>query len=143
MAGMLEWVFNALLSPFRLLMDSLTDPKNLLEVANRGFRALESADVTLMNYSLPAIFTVAGYFLALLGLAWGVFQYVRGVPAKTALWPLLFPLLLLPLFSYRGAPCKERSEGFPCVADVSFERQVVSLGELPPEPGGPQPEGGR
>jgi hypothetical protein len=130
--SLINRIADIVLAPFRAILNFLTDPTNMLAVGKRIFDALESVDTILMSYSLPSIFFAVGLVFLLLGLAKATFQVVlaqRGVVG--AFGPIALPLLMFPLFAYRGAPCKPDTGSFPCIPEVSYNIEVVPQSKIP------------
>lgn len=111
------------LAPVQAIYDFLTDPKTFITLTDRLVDAMHTADASFYAYQIPAIFTLLGTALYLVGLAYSVVLYQRGVPFRRAFAPALFGGLLLPLFAYGGPGC--HTEGFPCVPKVKYIPEVV------------------
>ena len=130
--SLINRIVDTLLTPFRAILDFLTDPTNMLAVGKRVFDALESVDTILMGYSLPSVFVAVGVVFLLLGLAKATFQVVLGQRGVVgAFGPIVLPVLMFPLFAYRGASCKPDTGSFPCIPEVSYNVEVVSGSEIP------------
>ncbi len=130
--SLINRIVDTLLTPFRVILNFLTDPNNMLAVGKRIFDALEGVDAILMSYSLPSVFLAVGSVFLLLGLAKATFQVILGQRGVIeAFGPIVLPVIMFPLFAYRGAPCKPDSGSFPCVPDISYNVVVVSPSEIP------------
>jgi len=130
--SLISRIVDTLLTPFRVILNFLTDPNNMLAVGKRIFDALEGVDAILMGYSLPSVFLAVGSVFLLLGLAKATFQVVLGQRGVVeAFGPIVLPVMMFPLFAYRGAPCKPDSGSFPCVPEISYNVVVVSPSEIP------------
>jgi hypothetical protein len=130
--SLINRIVDTLLTPFRAILNFLTDPNNMLAVGKRIFDALESVDAILMGYSLPSVFLAVGAVFLLLGLAKATLQVILGQRGVVqAFGPIVLPVIMFPLFAYRGAPCKPDSGSFPCVPDISYNVVVVSPSEIP------------
>jgi hypothetical protein len=130
--SLINRITDSILAPFRAILDFLTDPTNMLAVGKRIFDALENVDTILMGYSLPSLFVGVGLVFLLLGLAKATFQVVLGQRGVVgAFGPIVLPVLMFPLFAYRGASCKPDTGSFPCIPEVSYNVEVVSGSEIP------------
>jgi hypothetical protein len=130
--SLINRITDTLIAPFRAILDFLTDPTNMLAVGKRIFDALENVDTILMGYSLPSLFVAVGLVFLLLGLAKATFQVVLGQRGVVgAFGPIVLPVLMFPLFAYRGASCKPDTGSFPCIPEVSYNVEVVSGSEIP------------
>jgi len=130
--SLINRIVDTLLTPFKIILNFLTDPKNMLAVGKRIFDALESVDTILMGYNLPSVFVAVGLIFLLVGLAKATFQVILGQRSVVeAFGPIVLPVLMFPLFAYRGAPCKPNTGSFPCVPEVSYNVQVVDQSEIP------------
>lgn len=130
--SLISRVTDTLFAPFRAILNFLTDPTTMLAVGKRIFDALENVDTVLMGYSLPSIFVAVGVIFLLLGLVKATLQVIlgeRGVAG--AFGPIVLPVLMFPLFAYRGASCKPDTGSFPCIPEVSYNVEVVGQSEIP------------
>jgi len=130
--SLINRIADTLFAPFRAILDFLTDPTNMLAVGKRIFDALESVDTILMGYGLPSVFVAVGAVFLLLGLAKATFQVVLVQKSVVeAFGPIVLPVLMFPLFAYRGAPCKPDTGSFPCIPEISYNVEVVDQSEIP------------
>jgi len=130
--SLINRIADLVFAPFRAILNFLTDPNNMLAVGKRIFDALENVDAILMGYSLPSVFVAVGLVFLLLGLAKATLQVILGQRGVAeAFGPIVLPVLMFPLFAYRGAPCKPDTGSFPCIPEISYKVEVVPQSEIP------------